>query len=290
MAGSIKGIIVEIGGDTSGLQNALTKVNKQSASLTKELNQVNRLLKFNPSNTELLSQKQKILKENIAATTENLNILKSIQEEYIAQGKKLDTENYRALTREIEKQTQKLSDLKNQASVLQKIGSELENLGSKFKANGQLIDELGSKLTTRLSAPITALIGAGVGYNAQIETYQKTLERFVGSSEKAASFIEEIKQNASKSPFDVKSLIQANQMLLAAGENAGASSKLINALGDSIAAAGGGNEELVRMASNLQQVKNARKSNRNGYKTVCIRRNRRIWNTSRLSRKDSRPG
>ena len=41
MAGSIKGIIVEIGGDTSGLQNALTKVNKQSASLTKELNQVN---------------------------------------------------------------------------------------------------------------------------------------------------------------------------------------------------------------------------------------------------------
>ena len=290
MAGSIKGIIVEIGGDTSGLQNALTKVNKQSASLTKELNQVNRLLKFNPSNTELLSQKQKILKENIAATTENLNRLKAIQEEYIAQGKKLDTENYRALTREIEKQTQKLSDLKNQASVLQKIGSELENLGSKFKANGQLIDELGSKLTTRLSAPITALIGAGVGYNAQIETYQKTLERFVGSSEKAASFIEEIKQNASKSPFDVKSLIQANQMLLAAGENAGASSKLINALGDSIAAAGGGNEELVRMASNLQQVKNARKSNRNGYKTVRIRRNRRIWYTSRLSRKDSRPG
>ena len=290
MAGSIKGIIVEIGGDTSGLQNALTKVNKQSASLTKELNQVNRLLKFNPSNTELLSQKQKILKENIAATTENLNRLKAIQEEYIAQGKKLDTENYRALTREIEKQTQKLSDLKNQASVLQKIGSELENLGSKFKANGQLIDELGSKLTTRLSAPITALIGAGVGYNAQIETYQKTLERFVGSSEKAASFIEEIKQNASKSPFDVKSLIQANQMLLAAGENAGASSKLINALGDSIAAAGGGNEELVRMASNLQQVKNARKSNRNGYKTVRLRRNRRIWNTSRLSRKDSRPG
>lgn len=290
MAGSIKGIIVEIGGDTSGLQNALTKVNKQSASLTKELNQVNRLLKFNPSNTELLSQKQKILKENIAATTENLNRLKAIQEEYIAQGKKLDTENYRALTREIEKQTQKLSDLKNQASVLQKIGSELENLGSKFKANGQLIDELGSKLTTRLSAPITALIGAGVGYNAQIETYQKTLERFVGSSEKAASFIEEIKQNASKSPFDVKSLIQANQMLLAAGENAGASSKLINALGDSIAAAGGGNEELVRMASNLQQVKNARKSNRNGYKTVRLRRNRRIWNTSRLSRKNSRPG
>lgn len=290
MAGSIKGIIVEIGGDTSGLQNALTKVNKQSASLTKELNQVNRLLKFNPSNTELLSQKQKILKENIAATTENLNRLKAIQEEYIAQGKKLDTENYRALTREIEKQTQKLSDLKNQASVLQKIGSELENLGGKFKANGQLIDELGSKLTTRLSAPITALIGAGVGYNAQIETYQKTLERFVGSSEKAASFIEEIKQNASKSPFDVKSLIQANQMLLAAGENAGESSKLINALGDSIAAAGGSNDELVRMASNLQQVKNARKSNCNGYKTVRIRRNRRIWNTSRLSRKNSRPG
>jgi phage-related minor tail protein len=212
----------------------------------------------------MLSQKQKLLTASIEQTTEKLNRLKAIQEEYISQGKDLNTENYRALTREIEKTTQKLSDLKNQASVFQKIGTELEGLGKKFQATGKEIDELGSKLTTRLSAPITALIGAGVGYNAQIETYQKTLERFVGSSEKAADFIDEIKKNAAKSPFDVKSLIQANQMLLAAGENAGESSKLINALGDSIAATGGGNDELVRMASNLQQVKNARKSNNYG--------------------------
>jgi len=57
MAGSIKGIIVEIGGDTSGLQKALKSVNSATASLSKELRGINSLLKLDPHNTELLSQK-----------------------------------------------------------------------------------------------------------------------------------------------------------------------------------------------------------------------------------------
>ena len=65
MAGTIKGIIVEIGGDTSGLQKALSKVNTATSSLSKELRGVNSLLKLDPSNTELLSQKQTILAKNI---------------------------------------------------------------------------------------------------------------------------------------------------------------------------------------------------------------------------------
>ena len=63
MAGTIKGIIVEIGGDTSKLQNALKKVNTATSSLSKELRGINSLLKLDPSNTELLAQKQEVLSE-----------------------------------------------------------------------------------------------------------------------------------------------------------------------------------------------------------------------------------
>ena len=80
MAGSIKGIIVEIGGDTSGLQKAISKVNSATSSLTKELRGVNSLLKLDPKNTELLSQKQEILSEAIETTSEKLSQLKKIPE------------------------------------------------------------------------------------------------------------------------------------------------------------------------------------------------------------------
>ena len=72
MAGTVKGIIVEIGGDTSGLQNALKKVNSATSSLSKELRGINSLLKLDPTNTELVSQKQQVLAENIEQTTQKL--------------------------------------------------------------------------------------------------------------------------------------------------------------------------------------------------------------------------
>lgn len=260
MAGSVRGIIVDIGGDTSGLQKALGDVNKQTNGLQKELTQVNKLLKFNPSDTEMVTQKQKLLKESINATSERLEFLKNLQEEYIKTGKSLDTENYRALQREIEKTSQKLSDLKNANSIIQKLGTEMENAGKKFQAAGKEIEDLGAKLTTRLTAPITALTTLGVTYNAQMETYQRTFQNFLGSSEKAAAAIEQIKKDAASSPFDVSSLVRANQMLISTGENADESRKTILALADAVTATGGGNDELTRMASNLQQIKNAGKA------------------------------
>ena len=65
MAGNVKGIVVEIGGDTSGLQKALKDVNKNISSISKELQGVNTLLKLDPKNTTLLTQKQKLLKDEI---------------------------------------------------------------------------------------------------------------------------------------------------------------------------------------------------------------------------------
>lgn len=124
MAGNIKGIIVEIGGDTSGLQKALNKVNTATSGLSKELKGVNSLLKLDPKNTELLSQKQQLLKENIGKTSDKLKQLKNVQSEYISQGKDLNTENYRNLVREIASTEIKLKDLNNEQKNAKKITKE----------------------------------------------------------------------------------------------------------------------------------------------------------------------
>ncbi|PGL74968.1 hypothetical protein CN926_18720, partial [Bacillus thuringiensis] len=102
--GKIKGITIEIGGNTQPLQNALKDVNKQSDSLTKELKDVERLLKFNPGNVEALAQKQQLLTQQIEKTTQKLDKLKEaeqqVQEQF--QNGKISEEQYRAFRREIE--------------------------------------------------------------------------------------------------------------------------------------------------------------------------------------------
>ena len=79
MAGTIKGLTVEIGGNTTKLGKALTDVNTQSRSLQKELKGVNTLLKYDPSNVVLIKQKQDLLNQSIASTKEKLNKLKEAQ-------------------------------------------------------------------------------------------------------------------------------------------------------------------------------------------------------------------
>ena len=96
MAGSIKGIIVEIGGDTSGLQKALSKVNSATSSLSKELRGINSLLKLDPKNTELVTQKQQVLSETIKDTENKLKLLHSTYDRAVeaeANGSKISEEN-----------------------------------------------------------------------------------------------------------------------------------------------------------------------------------------------------
>lgn len=157
MAGTIKGIIVKIGGDTSGLQKALKNVNSATSSLTKELKGVNSLLKLDPSNTELVSQKQKILAQNIEETSDKLEILKQTQkeaDEAIKNGTKISDENYRNLQREIVNTENKLKDLKVEASSWTTAGRAIEEYGDKIKSLGNKLDDVGNKLTTRLTLPI----------------------------------------------------------------------------------------------------------------------------------------
>jgi len=103
VAGRIKGITVEIGGDTTGLDKALKGVNSTIRTTQTQLKDVGRLLKLDPKNTTLLTQKQNLLKQSISATKEKLESLKEAQKqakEQLERGE-LGQDKYDALQREI---------------------------------------------------------------------------------------------------------------------------------------------------------------------------------------------
>lgn len=103
-------------------------------------------------------------------------------------------------------------------------------------------------------------VQSGIEYNAQIEKYTTGFTNMLGSAEAAQQVMSQIQEDAAKTPFDVASLTQANQYLISAGENASYARNTIMALGDAVSATGGGNDELNRMAQNLQQIANTGKA------------------------------
>ncbi|MBD5498016.1 MAG: hypothetical protein HDR11_09685 [Lachnospiraceae bacterium] len=136
MSKGLKGITVKIDGDATGINQALSGTNATAKSLSGELKGVNSLLKFDPSNTELLAQKQEILKQSITNTEEKLKLLKQAQEEVAEAGKDINDEGYRDLQREIAATQQKLTgyktQLKNTEEQQKKAAKEAETLGNKI--------------------------------------------------------------------------------------------------------------------------------------------------------------
>jgi len=257
----IKGITIEINGDTSGLNLALSKVDNALKNTQTYLKDVNRLLKLDPKNTQLLTQKQQLLKDAVSETDTRL---KQLREQY--GNIKADTpeelkEKQNALNREIIETEQKLKSaeqaLKDFGSVgkqqLQAVGEQMKDVGDKFTNVGQ-------DLTMKLTAPLVGLGTIGVSYNAQMEQYRTMFTTLTGSAEEADRVIQQLQADAQKSPFDSASLIQANQYLISAGVSADEARTMINSLGDAVSATGGGSAELERMAQNLQQIQNVGKA------------------------------
>ena len=120
MAGNIKGITIEIGGNTSKLQSALKDVNTASRDLNKQLKDIEKSLKFNPGNVELLAQKQRVLAESIENTKKKLETLKTAQEQAsqaLAKGE-MGQDKYDALSREILKTENQLKSYQTQLTSL----------------------------------------------------------------------------------------------------------------------------------------------------------------------------
>lgn len=125
---------------------------------------------------------------------------------------------------------------------------------------GTVMANVFSKLGSAALSAAEGFISSGIEYNAQIEKYTTGFTNVLGSAEAAQQVMSQIQEDAAKTPFDVESLTKANQYLISAGENASYARKTINALGDAVAATGGGSDELNRMAQNLQQIANTGKA------------------------------
>ena len=190
MANRIKGITVEIGGDTTKLQTALKGVNSSIRDTQSQLRDVEKLLKLDPGNTELLAQKHRLLGEAVAGTKEKLETLKTAAEQAntaLANGE-ITQDQYDALQREIIETENHLRDLERQAGqsavALQKIAAT----GEKLKTVGDNISSAGQKLLP-VTAGVTALGTAAVSTAANFESSMSQVQATMGITKDAMSTV-----------------------------------------------------------------------------------------------------
>lgn len=191
MANRIKGITVEIGGDTTGLDKALKSVNKSIRESESALKDVNKLLKLDPSNTELLSQKQKILRQEIEQTETKLSALKEADKQAKKQLESgdLGQDKYDALQREIVETEEKLKSLKDTtgsaSSTLASVSAKTGEFGSKAK-------DLGQKLL-----PVTAAVtGIGAASASMAMDFDDAMSQAAGALDKPIDQMDELRHLA----------------------------------------------------------------------------------------------
>lgn len=201
-AGSIKGITIEIGGNTTKLGKALEDVNKKSRNLQRELKNVNTLLKYDPDNVELLNQKQQILNETIANTREKLETLKNAQQQVQEQFERGDitVEQYRSFQREIISTENKLESLSTQlkdsessmdnldnsandlADSLDDIESSADSAGDGFNQLDGAMSVFTGNVLTEAASKIQDFAGDLMDINEETREFRKNLATLQGSS------------------------------------------------------------------------------------------------------------
>ena len=188
MANRIKGITVEIGGDTTKLQNALKGVNGQIKNTQSALKDVERLLKLDPTNTNLLAQKQKLLTQAIGETKEKLTTLKTAAQqanEQLQRGE-ITQEQYDALQREIAATEAELKRLESQASKTNQTLTKIGEVGGKLENAGDSIANAGKKVSVA-SAAVTAMAGAAVKTAADFESSMSQVQATMGITKNSMS-------------------------------------------------------------------------------------------------------
>lgn len=193
MANNIRGVTIEIGGDTTKLDKALNGVNKNIKGTQNELREVDRLLKLDPKNTELAAQKQTLLKNAVSETKEKLDVLKTAEKQVQEQFQKGEAteEQYRAIQREIITTEQNLKSLEEQAS---ESNMTLEKVGDAFGKVGDKSTELGKKMMP-VTAGITAIGGAGIAAAMELDNGYDTIITKTGATGEALEELTEVADN-----------------------------------------------------------------------------------------------
>lgn len=191
MADRIKGITIEIDGDSKGLSQALKGVNKDIKSTQTQLKDVEKLLKLDPHNVTLLGQKMKMLQTEIGQTKDKLSQLKSVSEE-MEKGLKNGTvtaEQYDAWQREIIETENNLKSLEEQLkkvptaseAMIAKVSDDMDKLGQKVSSVGDKISGIGDALMP-VSATITAIGGASIKAWQEVDTSLDTIVAKTGAT------------------------------------------------------------------------------------------------------------
>lgn len=202
MAGRIAGITIKIGADSTKLQDSLKGVDKSLKQTQTALKDIDKLLKFNPGNTELLVQKQRNLKKAIGETKERLAELRKAAENTTPE--QIGQEKYDALQREIIDTENKLKSLtKEMHSFGSVAGQKLQAVGASMKELGGKIQNVGKELSTKLTAPILALGGASIAAFKTVDSGYDIMIAKTGATGEAAEKLRGIMNNlASEIPTD----------------------------------------------------------------------------------------
>ena len=179
-SGKIKGITIEFDGNTTKLGKALKDIDSKTRNLDKELNQVNKALKFNPTNVELWRQKQQLLSDKVSETKRRLDALKAAQREMDAAGVDRSSAEYRELQREIITTESKLKNFEGQ---LRQVGNaNLKALSEQFKDVGGKIESVGHSLEglSLAAAGVVAGLGAAAYKAGQAADDLNTLSKVTG--------------------------------------------------------------------------------------------------------------
>ena len=220
MAGNrIKGITVEIGGDTTKLQTALKGVNTEIRNTQSQLRDVEKLLKLDPGNTELIVQKHRLLAQAVSETREKLETLKTAQrqaDEALRNGT-ISQQQYDGLQREIVETEQELRRLEQQAeqsaTALQKIGAT----GEKLQAVGDKVSSVGQKLL-----PVTGVVtGLGTAAVKTAADFDSAMSRVAAVSGATGSDFDKLRDKAremgAKTKFSATEAADAMNYMAMAG-------------------------------------------------------------------------
>ncbi len=219
MANRIKGITVEIGGDTTKLSKALEGVNRDIKGTQTQLKDVQKLLKLDPTNTELLSQKHKLLADVVSATKEKLEVLKTAAEQAntaLANGE-ISQQQYDALQREIIETENELKRLTTEANNSHTALEKLGVVGEKMQDAGDKISGVGQKLLP-VTAGVTALGTIAVKTGADFDSAMSKVAAVSGATGSEMDALrEKAREMGSKTKFSASEAAEAMNYMAMAG-------------------------------------------------------------------------
>lgn len=258
MAGNIKGITIELNGDSTKLTSAIDGVKRQSIVLQSELKEIDKLLKFSPGNSDLIAQKQQNLGRQIEATAQKLDVLKQAQQQVEAQfaAGTLSAEKYNAFQREVINTEMALKNYKVQLETVnasqQELQSKTKQLETLFQSTGTSVDQYANAIGVNLLQAIKS----GTASSAQLD---QAIEKIGKAALGSEIDVEKMKQ-ALATVDDGASLDSIRQDLSRVAQEANQAETEVNSFGDTIKdvvaglATGGGIAAVVSQALDVSSL------------------------------------